>query len=418
MTATIRVMQTAAMQTARTEPAVFDLKALLSPADADSFLRYNYGRVFVHVPGYPGKFSSLLPWPTLNKILEEHRLEPPRLRLMREGRAVPAERYLTWQTNRRSGGSPIPRLSAANLTRELREGATLVLDNVDEVHRPVRFMAESLERVFRVRVQVNSYSGWRISHGFDLHWDDHDVFILQVAGRKRWKVYGMTRPFPLESDAEPAAAPSTDVLWDGLLQDGDLLYIPRGWWHVATPLDEPTLHLTVGVNNPTGADFLSWFARKLRSVETVRLDLPHLAGPEALEEHASRLKVALLEAWRPELINEYMAHLDSGSRARPQLALPWTACEAVLPDGDFRVRWSGTRELAISEETNGIIAVVAFGERWRFAAAARGILEALLTGREFSNEEIVGLGGSAGLHCGVVRAFLRELAMSGLVTVQ
>ena len=54
-----------------------------------------------------------------------------------------------------------------------------------------------------------------------------------------------------------------------LLEAGDLLYIPRGWWHVAMPLDEPTLHLTVGVNNLTGADFLRWFADRLRRVDDV-----------------------------------------------------------------------------------------------------------------------------------------------------
>ena len=121
---------------------------------------------------------------------------------------------------------------------------------------PITHLAESLERVFRVRIQVNAYAGWRTSHGFDLHWDDHDVFILQIAGRKKWKVYGMTRKYPLARDVEPATDKPDTPLWEGMLEDGDLLYIPRGWWHVATPLDEPTLHLTVGVNNPNGADLL------------------------------------------------------------------------------------------------------------------------------------------------------------------
>jgi hypothetical protein len=146
----------------------------------DAFLANDYGQKFVYVPGTPGKFSALLPWPVLNGILEQHRLEPPRLRLTREGKPVPAERYLSFQPNRRSSGRPIPRLNSAELTRELREGATLVLDNVDELHWPIRQLAESLERIFRVRIQVNSYSGWRSSHGFDVHWDDHDVFVLHA----------------------------------------------------------------------------------------------------------------------------------------------------------------------------------------------------------------------------------------------
>jgi hypothetical protein len=197
---------------------VFDLRALLSPIVAEEFIRHDYGQHFVHVPGRRGKFSALLPWHVLNEILEEHRIEPPRLRLSRAGKPVPAEKWLSWQPNRRKSGSPVPRLNSTALTRELREGATLVLDNVDELHRPVRQMAEALERAFHVRVQVNSYSGFGASHGFDLHWDDHDVFILQVAGRKQWKVYGMTRRFPLASDVESAEAPPTEGLWEGMLE--------------------------------------------------------------------------------------------------------------------------------------------------------------------------------------------------------
>jgi hypothetical protein len=394
---------------------VFDLRALLSPIVAEEFLRHDYGQRFLHVPGRPGKFSALLPWPVLNKVLEEQRIEPPRLRLTRAGKPVPSEKWLSWQPNRRKSGSPIPRLNSTALTRELREGATLVLDNVDELHRPVRQMAEALERAFHVRVQVNSYSGFRTSHGFDLHWDDHDVFILQVAGRKQWKVYGMTRRFPLASDVESADAPPTQVLWEGLLEDGDLLYIPRGWWHVATPLDEPTLHLTVGVNNLTGADFLSWFVNRMKAAEVVREDLPHLAGAERLVQYGERLKAAVLEAWRPELVQEYLSHMDTTASGRPNVALPWSATPSIVPEGDFRVRWSGARAARVSADGEGTVSVEALGRRWRFATDARPLLEALVIGEEFGTEQLIA---AAGLDARIVRALLRELAAEGLVAVR
>jgi hypothetical protein len=367
------------------------------------------------VPGRSSKFSALLPWPVLNRILEEHRLEPPRLRLTREGKPVPADNWLSWQPNRRKSGSPIPRLDSTALTRELREGATLVLDNVDELHDPVRRMAEALERVFHVRVQVNSYSGFRTAHGFDLHWDDHDVFILQVAGRKRWKVYGMTRQFPLGSDIEAIDEPPTEPLWEGLLEDGDLLYIPRGWWHVATPLDEPTLHLTVGVNNLTGADFLAWFANRLKTAEVVREDLPHVGGAKTLVEYGERLKAAVLEAWRPDLIEEYLSRMDVTARARPSLTLPWAASPGVVPEGDFNVQWSGVRRAILSTDEEGKVSVEALGRKWVFAAGARSVLELLITGEEYGTRQLIA---AAGLDAAIVRAFLRELAAEGLVVVR
>jgi hypothetical protein len=391
-----------------------DLSSLLTPVDAGSFLASDYGRRFVYVPGTPGKFSTLLPWPVLNEILEQHRLEPPRLRLTREGKPVAPEKYLSYQANRRKSGRPIPRLNATALTRELRDGATLVLDSVDELHRPIRRIAESLERVFHVRVQVNSYAGWRSSHGFDLHWDDHDVFILQVAGRKHWQVYDVTRPYPLGRDVMRSTTPPTEVLWEGLLQSGDLLYIPRGWWHVATPLDEPTLHLTVGVNNLTGADLLTWFADRMRNVEDVRRDVPHLEGADARREYANRLRDAILREWKPELMDEFVADMDAKARPRPSFHLPFGATPRVLPEGSFRIVWNAPRRSTV-EEGRGEVTVITNGRKWRFAMPARPMLEALISGRECSLDE---LRQASGLAADVVREFVRELASNGLVTVR
>jgi len=392
-----------------------DLQDLLYPVPAEHFLARDYGRNFVHVGGTPGKFTSLLPWPVLNDILEQNSLEPPRLRLTREGKPISPDRYVSFQPSRRKRGHSIARLDATALTAELRDGATLVLDNVDELHRPVRQIAESLERIFRVRVQVNCYSGWRQSHGFDVHWDDHDVFVLQVSGRKQWKVYGMTRPWPLARDSQ-AADPPAETMWEGVLEDGDLLYIPRGWWHVATPLDEPTLHLTVGVNNPTGIDFLFWFVDRMRDAAAARQDLPHLQGADAMHAHAVLLREAILDAWRPEILDEYMTHLDRTARLRPSFALPWSATPEAMPAGAYTVRWASSRAIPI-EAAGEEIVVAVMGRRWRFRREARPVLDALLVGGEYSQSELERIDGNM-LSPPVIRSFLRELATNGLVVIR
>lgn len=393
-----------------------DLAGLLSPIAVETFLSNDYGKRFVYIPGTPGKFSGLLPWSVLNDILEQHRFEPPRLRLTREGKPIAPERYMSFQSNRRNSGRPIPRLKSAELTRELREGATLVLDSVDELYRPIRRVAESLERIFRVRVQVNSYSGWRSSHGFDVHWDDHDVFVLQVSGSKHWKIYGVTRQYPLARDVEPADTAPVEALWEQTLRNGDLLYIPRGWWHLATPLDGPTLHLTVGVNNPTGVDFLSWFMDKLRASEVVRQDIPHLHGHGAKQEYGERVREAILSGWHPELVDEYMSHIDAHNTSRPHFALPWSATDDTLPPGNWRVQWRGSRPVQI--ETNGDeISIAVFGRLWRFVASARPLLELLVSGRECAQEDLEKVA-QGSLNSIVIREFVRELVTSGLLTVR
>jgi hypothetical protein len=291
-----------------------------------------------------------------------------------------------------------------------------LLDNVDELYWPIRRVAESLERIFRVRIQVNSYSGWRSSHGFDVHWDDHDVFVLQVAGSKHWKIYGATRQYPLARDVELADNTPAEILWEQTLRNGDLLYIPRGWWHVATPLDEPTLHLTVGVSNPTGADFLSWLIDQLRASEIIRQDIPHLRGHAPTQAYAERVREAILSRWHAELIDEYMSHVDAHSTPRPHFALPWSATDDAFPPGSWRVQWRGSRPVQI--ETNGDeIAIATFGRRWRFVASARPLLELLVSGRECTQEDLESVT-QGSLNSNVIREFARELITSGLLVVR
>jgi len=293
-----------------------------------------------------------------------------------------------------------------------------VLDAVDELHEPLEELAADLERLFRERIQINSYAGWHTSRGFDLHWDDHDVFILQVAGRKRWRVYGQTRPHPLAGDADnpkPAGAP----LWEDTLEDGDLLYIPRGWWHVAEPLEEPTLHLTVGIHKRTGLDLLTWFTGRLRASEVVRRDLPRFASPAERAQHMRQLKEALLAAWDDNPAERYFDELDAMAEPRARLNLPWGATAGGVPPGDgARVRLIAPRPLDL-KAADGVVEFSCHKKRWRFAADALVVLSRLADGRACSVAELCETArqAEARLDEQTVRALLGELIRHGLVAV-
>jgi hypothetical protein len=393
------------------------LSELVAPASAEHFLRESFGKQFSYGPGEARKFAGLLPWPTLNRILRQHRLEPPRFRLVKTGKAVPTDLFLTYSSTG-SHSNRIPRLRVPELTRLLRDGATLILDAVDELHEPLTALAENLERTFQAHVQINAYAGWRTSQGFDCHWDDHDVFILQVAGRKHWKIYGLTREYPLARDVEPALDPPDAPLWDGLLRAGDMLYIPRGWWHEAIPLDEPTLHLTVGSHNPTGADLLSWFIDQLRSHASLRQDLPRFSLPAEQTDWMCRIGEILREAWRPELLHEYFDYLDAMAESRPEVGLPWTAMSGRLPaaDSECYLTWNVARAVQIEPRRAGLIEFCANRKRYKFEGEAAPILRYLQESGTCSLEQLCSINGSK-LSRDTVRAFVRELLFEGLVSV-
>src|SRR2546423_9780412 len=112
-----------------------NLLKLLEPCLPEEFFASSWGKSYRHVAGWKGKFSRLLPWDQLNRILREHRLDSPRLRLVRDGQSLQSSAYLRHVTGSR-GRTQIPRLLPVKLTEQLRQGATLVVDAVDELYQP------------------------------------------------------------------------------------------------------------------------------------------------------------------------------------------------------------------------------------------------------------------------------------------
>ena len=379
----------------------------MAPLTERQFLSQYLGQQFLHLKGSPGKFAGLLPWHDLNEILEHHDLDVPRLRLVREGKAIPADSFITRR------GRSRPRLRAADLTSHVREGATLILDSIDEIQPPITELAEQLEQSFRTRVQVNMYAGWRTSRGFDLHWDGHDVLILQIAGRKKWGIYGVTREHPLPGDKDLAKTPPSEPVWEGMLEEGDLLYIPRGWWHVAAPLDEPTLHLTVGLHHATGADFMEWFAGRLRSSAVIRQDLPRLGSPEERREHLERMRQAIVDAWTPDLLDEYFEYRDRRAAERPHFGFPASASRPRLPveDRALSLKWMVSHPISLDETS---VRVTGNGREWKFAASAGPLLQTLERRGACTMDDLLSV---SGIPPEVARTFVSELLDAGLVSL-
>jgi len=216
-----------------------EFDSVVSPLGRGVFLRDHWLKSLVHIPGTAGRFTDLLTWNELNAILEQHRLTPPRLKLYRDGQAVDPAHYLT------PAIFGVPRLDAGGLATCLAQGASLILDDVQEVAPRVRDLMAGFQDALHTDAFANLYAGWHRQKAFHVHWDPQEAMVLQLCGRKQWKVYRPTRLHPLKNDIEAPPPPSDPPAWEGILNDGDVLYIPRGWWHEAFPLNEPSLHLTV-----------------------------------------------------------------------------------------------------------------------------------------------------------------------------
>ena len=186
----------------------------------------------------------------------------------------------------------------------------------------VRALASSFRDALHAGNYINLYAGWHSQNGLDLHWDSQEIMVLQVAGRKRWQIFAPTRRNPLPDDSEAPPKPVGPPAWDGMLEDGDMLYIPRGWWHVAFPVGEPSLHLTVATVPPHGLDLLQWLAGRLRAHETVRADLPWLDDAGGQKAYLKTLRLLLHEALSDDAIAEFRHEWEGDLRPFPHVFLP------------------------------------------------------------------------------------------------
>ncbi len=368
-------------------PGSFTLDTLLSPYSRSEFLNTVWGKKCLYVSGQQEKYRSLFSWDDLNRILEQVRLEPPRLRLEREGSSATDIQFLQYRTARRGGN--VPRLDIPRFYEHLQNGATLVLDAVDEFCPAISATCESLTATLGSHLQVNMYASWGSTRGFGLHWDDHDVFVTHLEGHKRWLIYRPTREFPLYRDITPNLEKPTEPIAEYDVGPGDLLYLPRGHWHDVIGRNEPTLHLTFGITNPTGIDLLGWLADELRDEAVFRADLPQFASAEDVLSHEELLKAAFLEVFQTNLIRRFFSDRRSKLGPRAHLSLPFGAGQAF---GEFVGQnllvclSCMTFEVDRSETT---ICVRASGKEWTFPEAAAQLVESLLARKPVRVKELL-----------------------------
>ncbi|MFI9273930.1 cupin domain-containing protein [Kitasatospora sp. NPDC052896] len=378
----------------------------------DQFLTQALHRSYAVFPVDGTDVTRLLSWDDLNAVLATHRLEPPRLRLSQDGVAVPLGRYSAPFTNRR--GVTWNRVHPAELHARLAEGASLVVDAIDEIHPPIRAAAEALERFVGTPVQANAYASWTEQEGFGRHWDDHDVVVVQQHGAKRWRLWEPTRTAPTYRDVESPEEPQGEPVADVVLSSGDVLYLPRGWWHTVTA-DQGTasLHLTFGLVTHTGASLISWLADQLHADPSMRLDVPRHAEPAAKSAYLDALRTAMSTALSDAgLISRWADSVDTTHFGRPAPSLPYV--EAVPARPEITVRITAARARLRTDAGVGTVTLAAAGTEWEFAEQAAPVLRALVTGEPVT---IGDLADAAGLEVKDVAGVLSILVRGQAVAV-
>jgi 50S ribosomal protein L16 3-hydroxylase len=98
--------------------------------------------------------------------------------------------------------------------------------------------------------------------GVGPHLDSYDVFLLQVQGRRRWRVGPVAEPrwvpgapLKLLRGFVPAS--------DWVLEPGDMLYVPPGWGHDGVAVGGDCMTCSVGFRAPARSELASELLQRL-----------------------------------------------------------------------------------------------------------------------------------------------------------
>jgi ribosomal protein L16 Arg81 hydroxylase len=366
------------------------LAFLTWPMPPERFLAEHYEKApLVGLHGAPERFASLLTLARVDRFLAEADLRGSMVRLANHHAPVAEERYV----------DPDGRIDAAAVGREYQKGSTIVLNELHESIPELGAFCRAVEEAFSSQVTTNVYLTPAGNQGFPPHYDNHDVFVMQVSGRKLWRLWETPVETPYRGERfEQSGFVAEKVSREFVLEPGDCAYIPRGAMHDAENVgEEPSLHVTVGLFTKKWAELVLEAVSELALSEPdFRRSLPPGFATRDFDRAAAQAhfeRLLGLVAEKAELDGAFDLLADGFVRARrPDVA-------GVILHGPPRrgerfrrrpfVPWN------VAEDEEGRIVLVGPGGDLAFDPADGDALERALSGEPFLAEDLPGEGGAA-----------------------
>lgn len=212
-------------------------------------------------------------------------------------------------------------IDPSQIDHHFAQGRTICIQNIDEVLPAIARQSTALRRSMHFAGPVSFSCYWSPeSGGFDLHCDDHPVFILQIEGTKKW-VYGaapaVDRTFGSivysEQRVRNLRALGLDIrdpdqLESVTLTPGDMLYLPAGTWHQTCAVDGQSLGLTMRCFEGSAFDLVQSLLEK-HLTDTRWHEMLPLVGRPATESFSIPPDIEQLLLTRLSELKDFVAGL-------------------------------------------------------------------------------------------------------------
>jgi hypothetical protein len=266
---------------------ILTLQDLVAPLTDTAFLTHLRDRTVAFIPSSEtNRFEMLLDWDELNHLIESAHYPIERLSVLRDSFSVVTSFYL-----KKDG-----RVDPAALSSLMDQGANLIFGRLDEY----------IPRLWRLCHQIAERTGEQVTaeaivtsghNPLPQHYNTEDVCVLQLAGTKRWQLFGPPVINPVKGMLDQSA-PQSAPQFDETVRAGDFLFLPAGYWHRCENGSGRSLHVGIVFEPPYGRDVITSLASQLAADETFKQPLTRYADVRALAKFEAALKARLIDQVR------------------------------------------------------------------------------------------------------------------------
>ncbi len=179
-----------------------------------------------------GRYAALLDWDGLMNAVLTGTYPAGKLRVTRQGAPLPPLFY-------RSDEGP----KAEVIKQLMATGGSIIAYGIDPYvpamgHLCAAISEETGEHIVGSAIATTGSGG-----ALDLHYDDTDIVILQVEGRKNWVIEREPAINPVVGLPAVRGGDDAGILLDIELEPGDFLFVPAGYRHRCEARSARSLHL-------------------------------------------------------------------------------------------------------------------------------------------------------------------------------
>jgi ribosomal protein L16 Arg81 hydroxylase len=269
---------------------------LIAPLGEAEFLDLLYKRTLTYrAASDENRYAGLLDWSTMRGLIEQGVIPPRKFRLTWKRKPVNSQLYLQYG-----------KVNARNFGRLIEQGVSVVTDPVESYIPSLDTLCKDIASHIGEGTGADVIMTAGTGGALNLHYDVFDLIVLQLAGSKRWTIYGQPVTDPVRDMPKPQP-PQTEPLFDRDLRPGDFLFMPAGFWHLCENGPGLSLHVAILINPPTAWHAIKALLPELLGEEIFRTRLTRFGTAAEKAAHEAALKKRLIEKIQQMSVSELAA---------------------------------------------------------------------------------------------------------------